>query len=148
MSKLIALRFADPEGADQALARIQSAVGSDQLSLEDALTISWPEDARRPRTRRPFPLTLPGRGFKLAQTVATGLFYVFVTVSSTALAVAGHLLREGIAPEFVVKIRDQIAAGSSILILMTDERTSATIDELLADLAPQEIGNNDFTNIE
>ncbi|MEZ4580307.1 MAG: hypothetical protein R3A10_01405 [Caldilineaceae bacterium] len=92
MSKLIALRFEDSEGADRALARIQSAVGPDQLSLEDALTISWPEDARRPHTRRPFPLTLPGRGSSWRRPICNGsLLRRCHRQFNGALAVAGYL---------------------------------------------------------
>ncbi len=39
MSRLIALRFEDPEVAEQALAPVQSATETDQFSFEDALTI-------------------------------------------------------------------------------------------------------------
>jgi uncharacterized membrane protein len=148
MSKLIALKFDDPVRAEEALARVRAATEADGGRLVDALTITWPDDTRRPKTQRPSYLTLPGKSVETLQNLAIGMLYIGLTISAGAVFFAGKLWRSSIGSDFLAEVRDQIASGTSILVLMVDEETGASVDTLLADMAPREIGTNSFTKVE
>ena len=148
MSKLIALQFDDPARAEEALARVRAATEADGRDLVDALTITWPDDTRHPQTQRPSYLTLPGKSVETLQNLAIGLLYIGLTIGAGAMFFAGKLWRGSISTDFLTEVRDQIASGTSILVLMVDEETGASVDTLLADMAPREIGSNSFTKVE
>lgn len=148
MSKLIALQFDDPARAEEALARVRAATEADGRDLVDALTITWPDDSRRPQTRRPSYLTLPGKSVETLQNLAIGLLYIGLTISAGAMFFAGKLWGSSIGTDFLAEVRDQIASGTSILVLMVDEETGASVNTLLADMAPRDISSNSFTEVE
>lgn len=148
MKKVVAYHFDNPDSAQEALDRLEKASAADQITLMDALTISWSEGQRGPRTRRPLHLTLVGKGVESVQRVVMAVLYLLIALSSTTLFLARVLLKHGIHPDFVATVREQIAPGTSILVLMADEKTSAAIEKLTVDLAPAEIGSNQFTNEE
>ena len=123
MSKLIALQFDDPARAEEALARVRAATEADGRDLVDALTITWPDDTRHPQTQRPSYLTLPGKSVETLQNLAIGLLYIGLTIRAGAMFFAGKLWRSSISTDFLTEVRDQIASGTSILVLMVDEGT-------------------------
>lgn len=144
MKKLIAVRFDDPQQAEEALTRIQAAADANTVALYDALIIAWTEGERRPRTRRPLYLTLAGKSLATLQHLALGMLYLLVTIGTAARLVAGHLLADGMDAGFVKAVRDQIAVDTSILVLLTDEKAGESVNTMLTDLRPQEIAANSF----
>ena len=52
MAAVTVLKFATPEGAQDALARIQDLQKQHLIKLHDAAIVSWPEGKKGPKTKQ------------------------------------------------------------------------------------------------
>ena len=148
MSKMIALKFDRAGDADHALDILLTQQDTEPTTVCDAVTITWPEGKRRPQTKRPRRMSVVGSAVEAARAVSIGLLYVAVVAGSSALTVLRRIVSAGIEPEFSDHAREQIAEGSSILVVLVDEQTERRLDDLLNELAPEEIGRNSFLHSE
>lgn len=145
MDKLLALQFDDPQHAEEALKRIQAAIEANEVTLLDALTIAWPEGERNPKIQRPAYLTIMGKAIEVVQSLTISLIYVLLTLGSAALFVGRHLFRSAIDTAFINEVREQIAPGTSILVLRTDKTTGDELAALFADMKPTELRTDLFS---
>ena len=52
MATLTAWAFADVDGAEQAVQRLQALQAQQLIKVQDAAVVSWPADNKKPKTRQ------------------------------------------------------------------------------------------------
>jgi uncharacterized membrane protein len=60
VATLSAWKFDDAEGADKAVATLESLAKQQVINLLDAATVSWPAGAKKPKTRQLRSMTAAG----------------------------------------------------------------------------------------
>lgn len=75
----------------------------------------------------------------MIESLTISLLYVLFIFGAAALSFGRHLFRGGIDTDLINDVRDQIAPGTSILVLRTDGRTGTEFAALFADMMPTEL---------
>ena len=151
MASLVVLKFLEPQGADQGL---ELAVGLQKehlLRILDAAVVSWPEGAKKPRTRQS---SLAAAG--ALDGAFWGLLFGFLfflpvlgaAVGATVGAITGNFIDYGIGNDFIKEIRGKIVEGSSGLFLLIDEATVDKVVEAFKAAPPFEIIASNLTNVQ
>lgn len=123
MATLSVWKFDDAEGADKAVATLESLAKQQLLTLHDAATVSWPANARKPKTRQLHSLVGGGALGGSFWGLLFGLLF-FVPLLGLAVGAAmgaafGSMADVGIDDNFIKRTRDEITPGTSALFLMT-----------------------------
>lgn len=134
MATLTVLEFPTAEGATTMLSTLQNLQKQQLIQIEDGAIVTWPEGARRPKTKQ------------LSQGLATGtgalggafwgllfglLFFVpffGMAVGAAAGALARHFAHYGIDENFINSVRSKVTPGTSALFLLT---SGAVVDKLI-----------------
>jgi uncharacterized membrane protein len=137
---LTAWRFQDPDGAEQALARIRSLAEQGLISVDDAALVTWPTARRRPRTRELGSLTGPGALLGGCWGAVLGLIFAIplagLAVGAATGVVLGSLADVGIDDEFIAEVRALVTPGTSALFLLSH---GAVVDRVAAEMAGVEM---------
>lgn len=135
MDTLSVWRFDGPLGANAAVPRLERLARAGRLDVDDAALVAWPPGARKPSTRDLGTFTGPGRlwggfwGVLLALVFLTPL--AGPVFGAAAGAVAGSLSYFGVPDDFVKRVRQTVAPGSSAIFVMS---SGATADRIAAEL--------------
>ncbi|WP_194917305.1 DUF1269 domain-containing protein, partial [Catenulispora rubra] len=126
MATLTVWKFDDPDGAEQVLAELAGLQKQALLKVLDGAVVSWPAEARRPRTSQLADMT--GRG------ALGGAFWGFLfgllffvpllglAVGAAAGALGGSMANVGIDKDFIEQVKAKVTPGTSALfVLSTDE---------------------------
>ena len=126
MATLTVWKFDDPDGAEQVLAELEGLQKQALLKVLDGAVVSWPAEARRPRTSQLADMT--GRG------ALGGAFWGFLfgllffvpllglAVGAAAGALGGSMANVGIDKDFIEQVKAKVTPGTSALfVLSTDE---------------------------
>ncbi|MFE6866185.1 DUF1269 domain-containing protein [Kitasatospora sp. NPDC057692] len=125
MATLTVWRFPTAAGAEEALDTLRKLQRQELITLQDGAVVSWPGDARKPRTRHLGDLTGMGAlggafwGFLLGM-----IFFVPVlgaAVGAAGGALGGHLAHVGIDDDFVQQVRRTVTPGSSALFVLSSD---------------------------
>ena len=140
MNTLTAWRFHDPDGAEQALTRIQALAEQGLISVDDAALVTWPTARRRPQTRELGSLIGPGALLGGSWGTVLGLIFVVplagLVVGAATGAVLGSLADIGIDDDFIAEVRAQVTPGTSALFLLSH---GAVVDRVAAEMADVEM---------
>lgn len=125
MATLTVWKFPTPLGADQAEHTLESLQKQELIKIHDAAIVSWPEGAKKPKTRQLASTTGAGALGGAFWGLLFGLIF-FVPLLGMAIgagmgALAGSMTDVGINDEFIKKLRAEITPGTSALLLMTSE---------------------------
>lgn len=125
MATLTVWKFPTPLGADQAEHTLESMQKQELIKIHDAAIVSWPEGAKKPKTRQLASTTGAGALGGAFWGLLFGLIF-FVPLLGMAIgagmgALAGSMTDVGINDEFIKKLRAEITPGTSALLLMTSE---------------------------
>jgi uncharacterized membrane protein len=131
VATLTVWKFEDAEGAEKAVATLESLAKQQLVTVHDAATVSWPVGARKPKTRQMHNLTAGGALGGSFWGLLFGLIF-FVPLLGLAIgaamgALAGSLKDVGIDDSFINRVRDEITPGTSALFAMTSD---AVIDKV------------------
>jgi uncharacterized membrane protein len=123
MATLTVLKFETPEGARQALNRIEQLQREQVIRIEDAAIVSWPPDRKAPSTEQYRGLTGAGALNGAFWGMLFGLLF-FVPLFGMAVgaltgALAGHFTDIGIDDKFIAEVRQKVTPGTSALFLMS-----------------------------
>ncbi|MFN8533311.1 MAG: DUF1269 domain-containing protein [Dehalococcoidia bacterium] len=135
MATLTVLKFQDAGGADRLLQKLQDLQKQQIITIADAATVSWPEGAKKPKTRELINTAGIGALNGAFWGMLFGLIF-FVPLLGLAIgagigALSGAFTDIGIDENFIKRVRDEVTPGTSALFLMT---ISATIDKLAEEL--------------
>jgi uncharacterized membrane protein len=127
MATLTVWKFDSADGAQKALDLLTSLAPMKLVQLLDADIVSWPADAKHPKTRQLVNLTgaraLDGAFWG---TLLGFLFFmplVGMAVGAAAGAISGHFADYGISRSFLESVRSKVTQGTSALFLMTGQVT-------------------------
>lgn len=133
MATLSVLKFDTPDGAQGMLDTLQSLQKQELIKIEDAAIVSWPEGAKKPKTKQLQDLTAAGALGGAFWGLLFGLLF-FVPFFGLALgaafgALGGHFADYGIDDKFINSVKDKVTPGTSARFLLT---SGAVMDKLVA----------------
>ena len=133
MATLTVLKFGSADAAEKCLTLIQDLQKQALIKLHDAAIVTWPDGAKKPKTRQLVDLTGAGAWNGAFWGMLFGLIF-FVPFFGAAVgalmgALAGHFADYGIDDNFVKDVRGKITPGTSALFLLTsDAVTDKVVD--------------------
>ena len=138
MQTLSVWRFDTAAGADQAVGTLEDLAKQQLITVFDAATVSWPEGAKRPKTRQLHNLAGAGALGGAFWGLLFGLLFFVpllgLAIGAAAGALSGSLTDVGIDDDFIKKTREQITPGTSALFVMSAD---AVLDKVAAAFAGQ-----------
>ena len=133
MGTLSVWKFDTAEGAGQAVGTLEDLAKQQLITILDAATVSWPEGAKRPKTRELHNLAGAGALGGAFWGLLFGLLFFVpllgMAIGAAAGALSGALTDVGISDDFIKKTRDQITPGTSALFVMSGD---AVLDKVKA----------------
>lgn len=147
MSTLSVWRFDTDSGAEDAVTTMKELARKKLVTVWDAATVSWPADAKKPKTRQLHDLTGRGALGGAFWGLLFGLLF-FVPLLGAALgaafgALSGSLADMGISDDFVKRARDEITPGTSALFVLTSDVVLDKVIDAFAGQKPELL----FTNL-
>ena len=147
MSTLSVWKFDTASGADDAVATLEELARKQLVVVWDAATVSWPAEARKPRTRQLHNLAGAGALGGAFWGLLFGMLFL-VPLLGAALgaafgAVSGSLADAGISDDFVKRARDEITPGTSALFVLTSDVVLDKVTEAFTGQRPTLL----FTNL-
>jgi uncharacterized membrane protein len=146
VATLTVWKFDTPEGADQTEQSLLSLSKQELIKIQDAATVSWPADKKKPKTRQLSDLTGAGASWGALWGLLFGLLF-FVPLIGVAMgaglgALAGHFTKVGIDEDFIDTVRSKVTPGTSALFLMSDDAVVDRIKTVFAGQHPELISTN------
>lgn len=131
MATLSAVKFPTPEGAEQALGRLQDLQKQRLITIQDAAYVTWPAGAKKPKTQQLNSLTGLGALNGAFWGMLFGLLF-FVPILGLAIgagigALTGSMADVGIDDNFIKQVREKVTPGTSALFLLSSD---AVMDRL------------------
>ena len=131
MATLTVWRFQTPLGAEQAEHTLETLSKQELIKIHDAAIVSFPEGAKKPKTRQLHGLTGAGALGGAFWGLLFGLIF-FVPLLGMAIgagigALAGSFSDVGIDDDFIKSVRDQVTPGTSALFVLSSD---AVIDKV------------------
>ena len=146
MAAVTVLKFAEPNGAEQALGQIQSLQKEHLIKVHDAAIVSWPLGKKSPRTRQLVDLVTIGTmggmfwGLLLGVIFLTPLFGMAIGAAFGALS--GAFRDYGIDDDFIKRVRSSVTEGTSALFMMTSDAVLDRVSERMNNLKFEIIATN------
>jgi uncharacterized membrane protein len=135
MATITVLKFATPEGAADALKKIQELQTKHLIKVHDAAIASWANGSRAPRTQQLVDLVSAGAFGGMFWGMLFGLIFLnpfFGMAVGTAMGALGGVFQDyGIDDRFIKRVREQITEGTSALFLMTSD---AVVDRVAEEM--------------
>jgi uncharacterized membrane protein len=123
MATLTVWKFHTAGGADEALHTLEQLQKEEVITVHDGAVVSWPEGAKKPKTRQLASLTGAGAMGGAFWGFLFGLLFfiplVGMAVGAAMGALSGSLADVGIDDDFIRQVRDKVTPGTSALFLMT-----------------------------
>ena len=131
MATLTVWKFPTADGAAGTEATIQSLAKQELIKVYDAAIVSWPQGAKKPKTRQLNNLVGAGALGWMFWGMLFGLIF-FIPLLGAAIgagigALTGSLTDVGIDDDFIKSVRDEVEPGTSALFLMSSD---AVIDKV------------------
>ena len=125
MATLTVWRFPDAFGAERTESILERLQKEELITIHDAATVSWPDGAKKPKTRQLNNLAGAGALGGSFWGLLFGLIF-FVPLLGMAMgaamgALGGAMSDVGIDDDFINSVRDQVTPGTSALFLMTSD---------------------------
>jgi uncharacterized membrane protein len=135
MATLTAIKFDTPDGADRLEGALRDLQQQQLIQVLDAAVVSWPEGAKKPKTRQLYGTTGLGALGGTFWGMLFGLLF-FVPLLGAAVGAAtgalmGHFADIGIDDNFIKQARDKVTPGTSALFLLS---TGAVTDRVAEEL--------------
>jgi uncharacterized membrane protein len=135
MATLTAVKFNTPEGADQTIATLQGLQQQQLITVLDAAVVTWPEGAKKPKTRQLTSTTGAGALGGAFWGMLFGLLFFIplfgMAIGAATGALMGHFADVGIDDNFINQVRDKVTPGTSALFLLS---TAAVTDRVADEL--------------
>jgi uncharacterized membrane protein len=142
---LTVLKFGTPDGAEQGLKLIRDLQTQGLIKVGDAAVVTWPEGAKKPRTRHLAEIagtsagTLGGAFWGMLIGLLFFVPFMGMAVGALSGALAGHFANYGISDDFINKVRSKVTAGTSALFLLTSDAVVDRVTDAMKTLPKFEI---------
>jgi len=125
VATLTVWKFPDAFGAERTESILERLQKEELITIHDAAMVSWPEGAKKPKTRQLNNLAGAGALGGSFWGLLFGLIF-FVPLLGMAMgaamgALGGAMSDVGIDDDFIDSVRDQVTPGTSALFLMTSD---------------------------
>lgn len=131
MVTLTVWEFPTALGADRAESILDQLQKQELIKVHDAAVVSWPEGAKKPKTRQLHNLAAAGGLGGAFWGLLFGLIFFVpllgLAIGAAAGALAGSMTDVGIDDNFIKQIRKEVTPGTSALFVMT---SGAVIDKV------------------
>lgn len=132
MATLSVLKFDCADAADKGLTLVKDLQKQELIKLLDAAIVTWPEGARKPKTRQLYDLACAAAWDGAFWGMLFGLIF-FVPFFGAAIGgllggLAGHFADYGISDSFIKDVRSKVTQGTSALFLLTSD---AVVDRVV-----------------
>jgi uncharacterized membrane protein len=138
VATLTVWKFPTAQGAEQAQDTLEGMAKQELITIVDAAVVTWPEGAKKPKTRE---LRSPTAGGALGGAFWGMLFGLifFVPLLGMAIgagmgALAGSLTDVGIDDDFIKSVRGKVSPGTSALFVLS---SNAVVEKVQAAFAGQ-----------
>lgn len=123
LATLTAVKFNDPNQADNVLHILQDLQSQQLIQIQDAAIVRWPSDAKKPKTQHLSDMTGVGALGGAFWGLLFGLLF-FVPFLGLAIgagmgALFGHMAKGGIDENFINQVKAKVTPGTSALFLLT-----------------------------
>jgi uncharacterized membrane protein len=133
MATFTVTQFDSAEGAEQTLGTLERLQKEELINVEDAAIVTWPQGAKKPKTRQLHSLAGGGALGGAFWGLLFGLIFFVpllgMAVGAAAGALGGAMTDVGIDDNFIKDVRSKITPGTSALFLLT----SGTVQDKVAD---------------
>src|SRR5215211_3358368 len=131
MASMTVFKFPTADGADQGLTLVEGLAKDRLITLQDAAIVSWPQGAKKPKTRQLNNLTGAGALGGAFWGMLFGLIF-FVPLLGLAIgagmgALTGSMSDVGIDDAFIRRMREEIQPGTSALFVLS---SGAVVDKV------------------
>ena len=138
MATLSVLKFDTPVGAEEGLELVKSLEKQQLITLQDAAIVTWPEGAKKPKTKQLISLAGIGALNGACWGMLFGLIF-FVPILGLAVgaafgAMGASMADVGIDDDFIKKTKEKVTEGTSALFLLTSDATTDKVIEQLKKL--------------
>jgi uncharacterized membrane protein len=138
MATLSVLKFDNPTGADEGLELMKSLQKQQLITLQDAAIVTWPEGAKKPKTKQLIPMAGMGALNGAFWGMLFGILF-FVPLLGLAVgaafgALGGSMTDVGIDDGFIKKTKEKVTEGTSALFLLTSDATTDKVIEQMKKL--------------
>jgi uncharacterized membrane protein len=127
MATFTVWKFATADGAEKALDLLAKLSQQRLVELRDAAIVSWPSDAKHPKTRHLTNFTgaaaLDGAFWGMLLGWLFFMPFLGMAVGAAAGAISGHFASYGLGNDFAENIRSKVTPGTSALFLLTGQVT-------------------------
>ena len=133
MATLTVWKFPTALGAEQAEHTLEQLTKQELIKVHDAAIVSFPEGAKKPKTRQLRNMTGAGALGGSFWGLLFGLIF-FVPLLGMAVgaglgALSGSMSDVGIDDDFIRTMRDEITPGTSALFLMSSDAVMDKVQE-------------------
>jgi uncharacterized membrane protein len=141
MATLTVWKFDDPAGAEQAEQTLVSLSTQNLITIDDAATVSWPPDKKRPRTRQVESLAGVGALSGSFWGLLFGLLFFVpllgMAVGAAAGALGGSLTDVGIDDDFIDSVKAKVTPGTSALFVLSSDAVLDRVHDAFAGQSPE-----------
>ncbi|MGB3440876.1 MAG: DUF1269 domain-containing protein [Actinophytocola sp.] len=147
MATLTVWRFDTATGADEDAETLRMLSKQSLITIIDAATVSWPADAKKPKTRQMHNMTGVGAMGGAFWGMLFGLIFFMpllgMAIGAATGALGGSLRDVGIDDDFIKKVRSEITPGRSALFVLSQDAVIDKVREALHDTRGELL----FTNL-
>ena len=150
---LTVLKFETPDGAEQALELLKGLQDQQLINVADAATVSWPQGAKKPKTRQAIGLKVIGALDGAFWGMLFGLIF-FVPLLGMAFgaamgALSASFMDIGISDTFIKESRDKITPGTSALFLLSSNAVlDRVVPQIKENLPPFELIASNLSDVQ
>lgn len=146
MATLSAWKFDDPQAAEQVRDRVEAMQKQQLIQVHDAVVVSWPADAKKPKTKQLFSPTGAWAAGGAFWGMLFGLIF-FVPFFGAAIgaatgALAGSMSDFGIDDDFIASVREKVTPGTSALFLLSSDAVRDRVKDELSGVHAELIATN------
>ncbi len=146
MASLTVLKFESPEGAEQALAKLDELQKQSLIKVNDAATVSWPAGAKKPKTRQAVNLACLGALDGTFWGMLFGLIFFMpflgALIGASMGAIGGMFSDIGIDDRFINDVKSKVTEGTSALFVLSTDEVLDRVTEAFSDINTEVIATN------
>ena len=125
MATLTVWKFDDPDGAEKVLQELGDLQKQELIKVLDGAVVSWPAEAKRPKTSQLADLTGRGALGGAFWGLLFGLLFfiplIGLAVGAAAGALGGSMANVGIDKDFIEQVKAKVTPGTSALFVLSSD---------------------------
>ena len=146
MATLTVWKFPTASGADMAQDTLEQLSKQELIRVHDAAVVTWPEGAKKPKTRQMHSLTGAGALGGAFWGLLFGLLFFVpllgAAVGAAAGGFAGSLGDVGIDDDFIRRVRLEITPGTSALFVMSSDAVMDRVQDAFKGMDAELLSTN------